>query len=508
MRDLLEKLGKHGFAVSVSLMLTRLLGFVMVPVMTERIGKVEYGIHDALAQVGSLMALLAAQGVPSAVFRQYAFSAQSDAERRAVIATGFRYTAISTLFLAVVLGALARPMAVTLTGSSDYAVLYLLVLLTYAFGNMKSICAQILRAEYRSREFVIVYCGEFILCVGLNIYFVVLLKLGLAGFVYSNLIGAALAFLLAVSFVPQGLAPTFRRDIAKDLIGFGWPLVPPALALTLLDSIDRFLFIGMLGKEAGADANGLYGRAATFASILHGVLLLPFTTYWPSVYYELAKREHAAVDLGRCASYYAAVAAFLATGLSVVAKPLVALMTEAQFHPAWAAVPPLAFSLALYGLSEVTRVGMFVAGRTRRMPVLVVVALAVNVALNLVLIPRIGFVAAAWASLGAYGSLALTCGLASQRLFRLKFEWARLLKVAVAVGVTLGLNFAVDGFREVSRAHQILELLARGCAAAILLPALLLALGFFTPWERELALGVLGRARSRLNRGGGSRPKP
>lgn len=497
MRDLLEKMGKHGVRFAVGLMLSQVVGFVLMPFLTRSVPRADYGTLDVLTNCARLMLLVAAMGVPSALYRAYAYSATNDPEKRRAIASGFRFVLASSALVTLVFGALAAPISVALVGTPHFAVLFVLILLTYLFGNLKNACAQVLRADYRSQQFLLVYCGEFVLCAALNLWFVVGWKLGIAGIVYSNLIGAAAALLLAVAFVPHSIAPEAEGKQVKAMLRFGLPLVPQAIAAFLLDTLDRYLFLWLLG-EHGKEVNGMYGRAYSVAGILNGVLLMPFMTLWPNLYYDLSRRPTAAQDLGRCASYYFAVGCFLAVGLSMVSEPLVQLMTDVQYHEAWRAVPILAFSLVFFGFADVTKVGMMVAGRTHWMPFLVIAALLINGLVNLGLIPKLELTGAAWSSLIAYASLALLAGLVSRRLLTVRYEWARLIKVAVACAVLLAISSAWPLATNLGKLDRILAILQRGTVAAIGFPLLLWIMGFLTARERELA----GKALRRWTRRG------
>lgn len=493
MRDVLSKMGKHGVAFAVGLMLTRLVGFVLMIPLSRVLTKADYGIADNLALASSLIMMIAAQGVPSGLFRAYAYEADSGADRSRVIATAFRYTLVCSVLMAIVVGIFAKPFSTAVTGSNEYWALVVLVLLTYLFSNLKNVCFQILRADYRSRQFLIVSCTEFLLCAALNITFVVFFRMGPAGIVYSNLIGAAVALLLAVRFVPSSIGPGYDSEVARRMAGFGVPLVPQAVLIFVLSSADRFIFITLLGEERGLEASGLYGRAAQFASILDGVLLMPFMMLWPSVYYEVARRASAATDLGRCATYYVAVALFLASGLSAVAQPLATLMLDRQYHDCWRAIPILAFGLACYGFSDVTKVGLMISGNTKRMPLYVLGAAIVSVALNFLLIRPLGIVGAAVASVCAYASLAFFMGFGGQRRFRIDYEWRRLIQVAaIAVGLAV-LATRWPLVPDLGKLDLVIEVALRGTAVAVAYPLLLLVTGFVTARERELVKGAIRR---------------
>ena len=490
MRDVLAKLGRHGLIFSIGLLLSRLVGFVLLPILTDALFEWQYGIHDLLAQTGLLVMMVAALGMPSAVFRWHVYEAKTDEDRRTALVTGFRMTLMMSVALAVLFALPAEWIAKKLAGGRDgYAHLYLLVLATYVMQNLRNVCISILRAEYKSTQFLIVYCVEFLLCVGLNLWFVVHLEMGVAGLVWSNLIGAAVALLLGVTFVPGVLRGVFDRKMLRAMAAFSVPLVPQALAFFLLDSLDRYCINWLMG-EAASDTVGLYGRGATFATILHAVLILPFTTLWPNVFYELAKRDSGPRDMGKFASYYAAVAGFLAAGLAACGEPLVRLMTDPKYHDCHVVIPVLAFSIVLFGANEFPRVGFLVKGKTKMLPVLVMGAVVVNFALNVLLIPRYGMLGAAWSSVGAYVALVLSHTYVGQRLYRLEYEWGRIGKATVATGVALAAAWALP-----STGRDLLDVFTRGGTVAIAQPLLLVALRFATQGEWEFVRSKL-RGRS------------
>lgn len=497
MRDILAKTSRLGAATALSLLLSRAIGFVLMPFLTRALPQADYGILDNYALLGQVFALIAAQGMPSALFREYAYSAKTEADRQRAIATVFRYTAASSIVFAIVLSLAAWPLAGLVAGESAkrYAVLVILVLLTYAFSNMKNTCAQILRADFRSREFLIVYCGEFVICVGLNIWFVLVQQTGLAGIVYSNLIGAAMAFLLALYFVPQGLSRATDRSRLPNMLRFALPLVPPALLVLMLDAFDKVFFRLLLPHDRAFETIGVFGRGATIAQILQGVLIMPLNLLWPGIYYDVGKRVTRASDLGRCASWYAAAAGFLACGLAVTSQPLVALMTDVRYHVAWRVVPPLAFALAFVGAAEITKAGMLIHGTTRPLPRLMAIAVAASIVLNLLLIPVLGMLGPAFAALGAYALLAVLHGLESQKHVRTDYEWSRLFRVGVAIAVALVAGFAIPypDAASATVARKIGDLLARGGAVLVLYPLVLFVTGWFTSGERDVLRRVTER---------------
>jgi O-antigen/teichoic acid export membrane protein len=110
-------------------------------------------------------------------------------------------------------------------------------------------------------------------------------------------------------------------------------------------------------------------------------------------------------------------------------------------------------------------------------------AAAVNVALNLILIPPYGMMGAAVATVAAYATMFVGMSWWGQRVYRVPYQWRRVLTAALA-----GAALAVAG-----------KLVGGGLGVALALalayPLALLPLGFYLPAERR-AIG----ARLRLAR--------
>jgi O-antigen/teichoic acid export membrane protein len=111
-------------------------------------------------------------------------------------------------------------------------------------------------------------------------------------------------------------------------------------------------------------------------------------------------------------------------------------------------------------------------------------AAAVDIALNLILIPPYGRMGAAVATVSAYTVLFVLMAWRAQRVFQVPYQWRRVATLAVAaVGLTV-LGKLVGG--------QLA--LALGLTAAY--PVVLALLGFYLPSERRRLrrfLPILGR---------------
>jgi O-antigen/teichoic acid export membrane protein len=89
-------------------------------------------------------------------------------------------------------------------------------------------------------------------------------------------------------------------------------------------------------------------------------------------------------------------------GVSIFAEPIIGIMAAPDFGSAASVVPIVCLGYVFFGLNEHFRVPVMLTKRTGVLPPVFLVAVIVNVAANLVLIPIAGFVGAAWATVAGF----------------------------------------------------------------------------------------------------------
>ena len=244
-------------------------------------------------------------------------------------------------------------------------------------------------------------------------------KLGVPGALASYLLvttGGALA-VVALALrersrerVVDAATGTSREPIgAGALLGYGIRLYPAGLTTFLSYRADIFLVSALLGDAA---AIGLYAMAVSFAEISFQVPDSVATVFYPRVAgSERAAAHRMAPSMARFTLLLTAVAAVALIPLVWVAIRIVLPAFDGSLLPFLLLLPG---TVAL-GLSKVLSGYISGLGRPGVVSVVAGTALAVNLILNLVLIPPLGITGAALASMTSYAAHAvLTIGLASR----------------------------------------------------------------------------------------------
>jgi O-antigen/teichoic acid export membrane protein len=135
----------------------------------------------------------------------------------------------------------------------------------------------------------------------------------------------------------------------------------------------------------------------------------------------------------------------LAAALAIMAPEIVEVLARPGYEVAAVVLPIVAFASAFQGLYTMFVSVIFLRRRTVILPLITAASAAVNIGLNLLLIPILGVVGAAWSTLAAYVLFAALTYVAASRMYPIRPEWGRLAGIFV-VGVggsTLGYVLSV-----------------------------------------------------------------
>lgn len=471
----LQRLGKHSAIYGLGGLVSRILAVLLLPLYTHYLEPADYGQIETLVALTTVLAIVLRFGISSAFFRFY-FDSPRPEDRRLVLRTSFWFTMTTATVGLAALALLAGPVSTLLFGTSDASELVLASgVALWAQTNYEQLTA-LFRVEERSVAFVLASLANVLLTVAATVLLVVVLDEGPLGVIVGNFTGTLAVYAVLVGYRREQLGLQLDRTLLREMNRFGMPLVPSALLLWVTSFSDRLFLV----KLADTTETGLYSVGVRIASAMV-LLLTAFRTAWPAFAYSIERDDEARRTYGWVLTYLVAISSWAATALALLSPWLVDWLAAPEFASASRVVGPLAFAAVAFGGYIVLAIGVGRARRTQFNWVVTGAAAAVNVILNLALIPPYGMMGAAVATVAAYVVMAGGMAWWSQRVYPVPYQWRR---VAVAAGAGIGLT--VGG-----------KLAGGGLPIAVLLslayPVALLALGFTLPVERAALRRIAAR---------------
>ncbi|MBU1676655.1 polysaccharide biosynthesis C-terminal domain-containing protein, partial [bacterium] len=234
------------------------------------------------------------------------------------------------------------------------------------------------------------------------------------------------------------------KGVSVDVLGrylvFGAPLAVALLATSLRVAGNRYVVMSLTGSES----TGLFSAAVNIG----GAPLVIFQQIVMLGLYPLA------IDAWEAGEDYRPIVRdglrwFMLgglpalTGLALLARPVLAVVAGPEYAAAWPALSLVAGGMFLYGLSQYFSLKFIVAKRTAVMAAVGLSAAAVNIGLSLYLVPRHGYLSAAYSTLVANAVMlaaSMIWGIRPERVvLPLRTAWRSVLAAAAMAFVLGGL---------------------------------------------------------------------
>jgi O-antigen/teichoic acid export membrane protein len=225
----------------------------------------------------------------------------------------------------------------------------------------------------------------------------------------------------------------------RQLARVGLPVGLSGLLVMAYARIDQLLVFVI----AGSAEAGLYGAQYRIVEQAHLVPVSLMTTLMPIMAAGWSVDRERTLRIAWLAAEYLAIASLGGLAVAIaVAEPLTVLLYGGDFAPAAPALPVLGGAFVFICFGYLTGNLLLIAGLQRRLVLIGLIGLVVNVAGNLVLIPAWGFMGAAWMTLGTEAVVVGTTAWMLWRVLELgRLKLGRLLRI-VAAATILGLGLA------------------------------------------------------------------
>jgi len=392
------RLSTHYLRYSTGSALVMLAGFVSFPILTRLLDNTQYGIlgyYDTWVLIAVAIGKLGAQHT---VLRFYPHG--EDGERWHAFVTNLFYLPLAMsmcLWAAVAAGLLGYDL---LSGARQSPMLWLALLMA-PMAIVGSMGEMVMRAGERSRMVMYNRVGWRWLELSMTLGAVLLLQhTALAA--YGGRVAAAF---VAVAFYVRWIARhlPFVRDSVdlgqlRDGMAYGLPMIANELIMVALVAADRLLIKHLMGDFAPL---GVYTIGASLAMQVNVFLGITMFEAFAPMANRLYDTEGAAAVCALKARMllpmtYAAAGIALLLGLFGT-DAIIALSgaSKAGSGPVFAAMGVV---YALQPVLMVAGYGLLLQKRSGKVMALMLVTLGVNVALNLLLIPRLGVMGSVYAT--------------------------------------------------------------------------------------------------------------
>ncbi len=410
-----QKLFSNTAILAVGTFASKILVFVLMPLYTTWLTTSDYGAAELITGLSNFLIPVACVGLSSGIFR---FAAEREADREAVFSSS-----VALLGISLVVFALLSPLLFLFPYFTPYV---WLIVLYVVFADLQAVAAQYLRAIDRTTLFALQGIINTGLTVACNVLFLCVFEMGAEGYVLSVIVGNAitLLFLIIVAKLWHVFQPKkIEKRMMLDLLKFSIPMIPTTLCWLITDLSDRAMVTGFCGESA----NGIYSAAYKIPTVVTLVASI-FLQAW-----QFSAVAESADDDERKRFYSGVFGGFLsvvmigASGLILLSRGLSWLLLADSYFEAWRYMPTLLCAAAFEGVVSFLATVYLVKKKSTHSLWTSAIAAGINLFLNALLIPVIGPLGAAIATLASYLIVMIIRLIDAHRMIPFKLYLPRLI---------------------------------------------------------------------------------
>ncbi len=487
MKEQLKNIFSQTAIYSLGNISTKLVGFILLPLYTGYLTTSEYGILALLEVVSQILIAIFTFNLPIAMLRWISETKNQKEEKGIIFTTYISLIVIAAFTLFA--GLLSTKALSLLIFQSDKYVQYLHVLLISAsLTIINRHPLTLLRHREKAAFFAAVNILKLILILSLNIYFVAYAKTGILGVVISMALGEGFVTLATFPFLIKNLQIAIKLNVLKEMFAYGFPLVFAGLSSILLSFSDRFI----LQYFSGASQVGIYSLGYKISAVINMFLIQSFTLgYLPFTFKRFDKPDSGNL-FARVMTYYTAALLYSAIFISFFAKELLLLLAEnSDYYISYLVVPFIALAFVFRGMQYNFALSFHFTKKTKINAAIIVATAILNIALNLVLVPKYGFLGSGISMFISFLIMLIATIVPAQKEYSIPYEKSRLYKLLL-IGLIAFSSFALI---ELLKLSEVTSLILK-TAAVVLTIIIPFIFKVFYKSEIDFILNKLGIKQS------------
>lgn len=459
----IKSLVKDTAIYGLSSIVGRFLNWMLVPLYTIMFPVEEYGVVTFVYSVVALAMVILTYGMETGFFRFGNHEKWTDPME--VYSTSLMSLGVSSAAFVVLVLAFLDPVTrwMECDGHPSYVVIMALCVALDAF---MTIPFAYLRYRKRPMRFATLKLINIGLNIGLNLFFILLCpkmlelwpetvshfydpEFGIGYIFLSNLIASAVNMVLLIPEL-RGFRWRFNATLWRAMIAYSAPLLVLGVAGVMNQTIDKILYPHLVSDPEEA----MYGLGIYGANYKIGLLLLVFLQAFRFAYepFIFARSKEAAQQSGSdgaaqrnraysdAMKYFVIFALFIFLGVMYYLD-FIRYLISPRYFSGLMVVPLIMLGELFFGVFFNLSVWYKLTDRTMYGMWFSLFGLTVTLVLNVVLVPRIGYMGCAVAAMCSYGSMMVASYLIGQRKFPIAYHVRRLGVYALIAAVLYAVGF-------------------------------------------------------------------
>lgn len=439
MKEKLKALTKETAIYGVSTIVGRFLGFILVPFYTNVFNPTEYGLFGYIYAYMAFMNIVYIYGMDAAFMKYYSLSKNQN-QKKDTFSTPFIFVLMTSAVLSLIILLLQVPINSALGIPINYSTLIYYVSAILFLDGIAMVPFAHLRMRNKSVKFASIKIINIVINLFLNIILVLYYNMGIEAIFISNLVSSAFSIVVLIPDILREVQFKIDKENLNRMLKFALPYLPASFAATVVQVIDR----PILEYLTNVKVLGIYQ-----ANYKLGIFMMLFVSMFQSAWHPFlltnAKEKNAKELFARVLTLFLVVTSLIWIVLSLFIQDIAqfplfhgkSLIGE-KYWDGLIIVPIILLGYIFHGMYVNFTAGIYIEEKTKYLPAITGAGAIVNVVVNFTLIPIMGILGAALATLASYMVMSFGIFIVVQKYYKIEYEYFKIIRVLLLLLISCG----------------------------------------------------------------------
>ncbi|WP_334013440.1 lipopolysaccharide biosynthesis protein [Alteromonas sp. S167] len=340
---------------------------IMLPVYTSYLKPEEYGVIALLSIILGVYELFLGARFGAALPKFY-YDLKTFEERASLVSTALLFTASFSVLGSIGFASSSQIISIYLFERSELTTLVAFFSVTLTTSSIEEYSLIYLRLREKPFYFFISSIFKLLLQLSSNIYLIVYLEEGLAGFIYASIISSSIMSLLLGAYTLCNTGLYFVIGTISSLWRYCWPLWTAGFFSIYITLATNFIIKFFCSLEE----LGLYHFALKFSSLLTVLVWQPFNQWWQVERFKVY--DTSTTPSAEFGTAFTIIFCIMLTGvvcISLSSPTLISLMADPSYFDALYLIPYLCVLSLFAALGLFVRFPLLKFGATKLIPKIV-----------------------------------------------------------------------------------------------------------------------------------------
>lgn len=340
------KVLENSFLYTFSSLLTKAIGFLLLPVYTLYLTPDDYGITNLINSFTSVAAFIVAFSLYASIVRFYTDFKNDRKKLKRFYGTIITFVSLSGIIFVLLMFYTKGLLMRWFFEDIPFYPFIVIALLNLTFTCLHTVHQSILRGMQIGKKLTAINIIVFVINMVFTLFFIGVLKLGAVGVLLSTL----LINLLYVAYMLYDLKNNdliticIDRGLLKEALRYSIPLLPHNLSTSIASFASRvFINVG-----ASLSSVGLYSVAMQFGTIIDMIQSSVNNAFAPWFFEVMNKGTGVERrDIVILSRFLLILYSLIYMGIGLFSQEVIFLMTTDNYHMAWTVIPILVVAFSV-----------------------------------------------------------------------------------------------------------------------------------------------------------------